>query len=388
MLKQFRVVAKSPAGFLIPNDQTLTIKHLIGGLPIQLNFRTRYLQRGFSALVPGDLCLDAIGEAENLDLSIKRFTNAGRAMGEILSFASNAAVTELEPEVAFELNPSEGKRHFFQRLLPADEFAYTSRFIDVEATKSLLGAIATHCERDRLLRAISHYSEALRTWGMGNELRTLCQLFIGIESIKTASWRTELTQQNISKNELAKKWGFDEAKRQNLDEFINSHARSLLVFKGDADLLKTAKDVSDSFEHGYKNFPDLYEPAGRALVKTANCLRAEIIRVSGVNAQVISKLLGEKFAQPRGKSGLVTYIYGVLSGDIVDPAKSGSAYPHLNWESKLNDVSFDESTQKYSFRPNTNFTANIGADASLTEIKFETWDGSVFMPGDDWHGAS
>jgi hypothetical protein len=90
MSKKFRVAAKSPASFLIPKDQKIAINYELDGFPIQLHFRTRYLQWSFSTLVPGDFWLDAIGEADRLDKAVSRFTNAGRAMAEIMSLAANA----------------------------------------------------------------------------------------------------------------------------------------------------------------------------------------------------------------------------------------------------------------------------------------------------------
>ena len=270
MSKKFRVTAKSPASFLIPKDQKIAINYELDGSPIQLHFRTRYLQWSFSTLVPGDFWLDAVGEADRLDIAVSRFTNAGRAMAEIMSLAANACTALLESEVAFELVHSAAKREYFQRLVPADGFAHTSRFVDVEATTALIGSIAGNVEKDRIMRAVSHYSEALRSWGMGNELRTLCQLFLGIEAIKTVSWRFEAETLGLSKDELAKKWGYDEKQRLSLDAFMDSCARVYLIFRGDKDLHKAAKAVSDSFEHGYENFPALYQPAGLCAGKNSS----------------------------------------------------------------------------------------------------------------------
>jgi hypothetical protein len=372
---------------LIPKDQKIVINYELDGSPIQLHFRTRYLQWGFSTLVPGDLWLDAVGEADRLEIAVSRFTNAGRAMAEIMSLCANACTALLEPEVAFELAHSEAKREYFQRLVPSDGFAYTSRFVDIESTIALIGSIARNVEKDRIMRSVSHYSEALRNWGMGNELRTLSQLFLGIEAIKTASWRFEAVALGLSKDELAKKWGYDEKLRLTLDAFMDRHARINLIFKGDKDLHKAAKAVSDSFEHGYENFSALYQPAGQALVKTAACLREEIVRVTGVDASAREKILGDQFARPKGKAAQDTYIKGTLVGEVDDPAASGTTYPYLDWENKLTNVSFDQETQKYSFKPNMQFKANLAEGVALTDIRFEIWDGSFFMPDEKWSAA-
>jgi hypothetical protein len=168
---------------------------------------------------------------------------------------------------------------------------------------------------------------------------------------------------------------------------MDNHARIILIFKGDKDLHKAAKAVSDSFEHGYENFPALYQPAGRALVKTAACLREEIIRVTGVDAATRAKILDDRYVRPKGKSALDTYLRGTLTGEADDPAAPGTTYPYLDWESKVTNVSFDQKTQKYSFQPNMQFKASLATGVALTDIRFETWDGSFFMPDEKWSGA-
>lgn len=351
MSKTFRVAARSHASFLIPKDKAIAINYELDAIPIQLKFQTRYLKLGFSTPVPGDFWLDAIGEADKIDVAVSRFTNAGRAIAEIISFAANASTVLLEPEIAFEQTHNATKREFFQRLIPSDGFAYTSRFIEIEATATLIGLVARSPEKDRIMRAISHYSEALRIWAMGNEIRTLCQLFLGIEAIKTASWRHEVEARGLDKEELAKEWGYVQGKRLKLDAFMDNFARINLIFQGDADLHKAAKKVSDSFEHGYENFPVMYQLAGRALVRTASCLREEIIRICGTDITTRTKILSDKYVRPKGKSVLDTHLRGTLIGEAVDPAAAGTAYPYLDWEHKLTDVSFDQNTQKYSFRP-------------------------------------
>src|SRR5215217_5082111 len=67
--------------------------------------RTRYLDQGFSTPVPGDLWLDAEGNAEQLTEAGSTFTNAGRDIAAIVALGVNAAIAPLEPELVYESIP-------------------------------------------------------------------------------------------------------------------------------------------------------------------------------------------------------------------------------------------------------------------------------------------
>ena len=65
--KVFRVASRARASVLIKDGQSLSVNYRLDDRPIRLTFRTRFLNRGYSVSVPGDLWLDAEGEAESIE---------------------------------------------------------------------------------------------------------------------------------------------------------------------------------------------------------------------------------------------------------------------------------------------------------------------------------
>jgi hypothetical protein len=103
MAKRFRVAARSQATTIFRQGQRLGVNYLLDGRAIRLTFRTRYLDRGFSVPVAGDMWMDAEGEAADVDEAIGVFSNAGRDIAAAISVVMNAAIAPLEGELAFEV---------------------------------------------------------------------------------------------------------------------------------------------------------------------------------------------------------------------------------------------------------------------------------------------
>lgn len=335
MARLFRLAARGAATAILRQGAEVEVPYEQDGIPIRLLFRTRYLDRGHQILVPGDLWLDAMGEAKDLSSAAAVFTNAGRDMASFVALAANAAVAPLEPELIFEVRPETSRREHFQRYVRPDDFAFTSRFIDPAATAGLITAVATSPERDRLVRATSHYCEALRDWRVGHELLALSHLFMGVEAIKTASLRHYLATKNMAREALAGEWGFADNGRLTIAAFLDQEARVRLVFKGDVESHRLARRTSDAFEHGLENAGKLYEPAGQCLVATAAYLRQAIIEVANVPDDIRKALLSDAFKRPRGPAGVDSYIRSTLVGAGEDLAAAGNEYPHYGWKHQI-----------------------------------------------------
>lgn len=387
MPKQFRVGARAASNMLIREGETISVNFILDGNPIQLAFRTRYLNLGFSSNVPGDLWLDAQGSEETLDLAAARFTNAGRTIGEIISIATNAAIAPIEAEVIFETTPGKSSRQYLQRFVAAEKPALTSRFVNISATVELIEKIATHTERARLLLGITHYCEALRTWRMGNEVPAISHLFVGAEAMKVVCLRQELQRTNLTRDQLAHHWGFDINRSMTKDQYLELNAQIRLVFNNDYEVYKTVKKISDAVEHGLETFGSLYQPAGRNLVLTAKYLRESIMRTSSISDAHFNILMGQKFDKPRGQSGHDHYMRATMNGDKEESAAPGEAYPYCEWVHNIQEFAFDAVQDKYVFKPKHTFTARIADGFSFGDIRLETWDGAVFSPDKSWQGS-
>jgi hypothetical protein len=212
---------------------------------------------------PGDLWFDAAGSAIDIPDAGARFTDFARDVAAVIALVSNAATAPLEPELIFEIGSGLVERDYFQRWLEPDKVAGTSRFIDAGATSSVIGAVAAHPDRDRLVRAISQYSQALGWCRTGYELLAMAHLFMGAESLKKAAWQHLLATSGSSADQLAREWGFKDNGRESLEQFLDQQARVRLVFKNDSGCHKAAKHVSDHFEHSFSNAASCIPPLAK-----------------------------------------------------------------------------------------------------------------------------
>ncbi len=289
--RSFRVIARAPASTLIRPDHQIGVSVGLDGQPLSVAFRTRYLERGYSSPAPGDLLLDAEGIASDLQAAARAFSNLGREIAAVISLSANAWIAPLEPEVVYETTPGLARREYFQRYLPPDEVAQTSRFVDTAATAEIVSALDRNAERDRLIRSIAQYSEALRNWRTGSELLALAHIYMGIEAITVARLRHELAKAEKDRQQLAMEWCFRDDGHQKIDAFLNSQTRERLVFKGDSESYQVAKEVSDHLEHGLSNAGRLVEKAGNAVIPTAGYLRQAILSVLDLSEKTLQVTL-------------------------------------------------------------------------------------------------
>jgi hypothetical protein len=379
-VKRIRVIARAASSALVRPTEQLQVNASLDGRPVTLKFRTRYLDQGFSDRVPGDLWMDAEGEASDLRLAASAFTNLGRDVAAILALGANAFVAPLEEEVIYDATPNIDKREYLQRYVPPDTPSLTSRFIDTSACAELVSAFARSGERDRIVRATSQYYEALRNWRSGSELLALSHLFMGVEAVKKACWRSYLAVAGTTKEQLAAQWGYKEDGRLSIDAFLDLEARLRLVFQGDRECHQVAKTTSDHFEHGFSNAGSLYKGAGESLVPTARYLREAILSLVDLSAESRETLCGDRYRRTRGPLGMDTYLRAHLNGYNDKLAADGADYPHFQCMSKLKNVSFDVEKERYLFTPDQSWTANIRDGAKFEVFGIEMWDLSSISP--------
>jgi hypothetical protein len=380
-MKRYRVAARAAASVLIRKGEEFSINSAMDGRNVVLKFRTRYLDRGYSVLAPGDLCLDAEGEAESIDAAATKFTNAGRNIAMLIAVACNARIGPLEPEVVFDSTPGAERRDFVQRYMAEDEIALTSRFANLKGLNALVTALVEHSERDRLIRAASQYNEALNLFRNGSELLVVEHLFMGAEAIKKAAWRHEIAERDITKVQLADEWGYDKTGKLNVDEFLDAEARLRLVFARDSECHKLAKHVSDHFEHGFSTAGALFAKSRSCLIRTASHLRNAIFEILKLQQDVRSIL--ERYRRPRGPLGTNKYVRAVLVGGGDGLAAEGQEYPMFDWHPHIRNLKFDATNDRYSFDPADSHTARIGPHHKFENIRCELWDLSAFSPSEN-----
>lgn len=375
-MKNYTVTGRAKASAIFPAGQALAMDYDFGDRRLHLEMHTR--RKGRDGAVIGDLQVTAYAEAASIEEAAAQITR-GREMAIIVSLASNAAIAPLEAELVYETTAGAEEREYFQRFVPEDDISYAGRSVPIEATAALLSAIAKHEERDRLIRAISQYSEALQNWENGSELLALSHLFMGMEAIKKACWRAEIARRGIPKEKLASEWGFLADGRMRVDEFLDQNARLRIAFKGDAEHHRIAKDVSDSFEHGFANGGDLFKPAASSLVPTGTYLREAIISLAELPKEHHATLLGETYRDPQGPAGLEHYFRAHLIGPIdAQLAADGQDHPYCIWEIEIEARLTEEGSHQYEFKPK--LTPIIGADIKLQPLNHEVWARGAFKP--------
>jgi hypothetical protein len=374
-MKEYIFTARAKASAIIPFGEGLDMDFLTAGRRLNLKMFTRRVGPGGSTL--GDLTVIGRAEAETLEDAATQVTRA-REMAMFVSIASNAMIGDLEPEHVYEVTPGVTERDFLQRFIPADELSYADRSVPVGATAAFIFALTNHAERDRLIRAISQYSDALARWQSGNELSALSHLFMGVEAIKTACWRDEISRRGISAETLAIEWGFDGAERLRLEQFLDQNARVRLVFEGDREHHRIAKKVSDDFEHGFQNAGKLFAPSRGALVPTARYLRKAILKMVGMDATDEATLLGDRYLEPRGPAQLEMYLRGKLIGDGTILAEDGYDHPFCDWNLNIETTRNEDGSHSSKFSPK--LTVRIAEKMTFKPTKMEVFARGVFNP--------
>ena len=87
--------------------------------PVQLTFRTRYVDEGLEDPVPREMWIDARGEAAcSLDAAMREYVRVANLLGPVISFAANAPVGHMDIHLAFDATPELERHEFFENFLP------------------------------------------------------------------------------------------------------------------------------------------------------------------------------------------------------------------------------------------------------------------------------
>lgn len=192
----YRVTGRAFANVIFLPGDSITANYVRDEVKGTLTLSTRYIERGFPVPIPGDFSVLINVEAASVE-EAATWVTVGRELASIVSISANAAILPLQGELIYDVTPGKAEREHFQRFTRADEGTFSSRAVPMQAAVALLSAVATHHERDRIIRAITQYCEALQRWEIGNELPVVSHLWMGVEAIKTAYLRTHLEQRGI-----------------------------------------------------------------------------------------------------------------------------------------------------------------------------------------------
>lgn len=306
--------------------------------PITLAFRTRYDEREFGIAVPRELWIEARGDAANLEEGLNEAWGASATVLPVIALTTNAAIGDVQPHLAFETSEGTDDRAFFQSTVETERgIPLPGRRVPIEATVATLEAVATTGRADprdaiRLIRAAGQYAFALRYWKRHFELLSVSHLFMATEALKVVALRRELADIGLDEAQLAERWGIRPGEPRSR-ALLEAEARRRLVFQGDEETHKLAAEISDGFEHGYKDFGDLHGPSLRVRDRAGRLIRGSWLRLAGVSEDIQSELTSGRYEVPVDMTEYVRYMRGRLIGTADELAPDGEEYPYLEWTS-------------------------------------------------------
>ena len=376
-MKHYIVIARAPASAAFRHGSAIAMNYDIDGVPLYLEMTSRLIGPEGQSL--GDLQVTAHAQAESSKDAMGLVTRA-REMALMVGIAANAHIGPFEGEIAYETTPGIEEREYFQRFMPADSLCYAERAIPCDAAAAVIEAMANHPERNRIIRGMSQYALALSYWESGNELLALSHLFMGVEALKTAAWRQLLAQRECSRDELAVEWGYRSDGRIDIQAYLDREARIRLVFRGDQIHHQIAKEVSDSFEHGFANGGTLWGKAASTLRPTAEHLRHCILTMLNLPIDHLKYLIGEKYSHPRGPAGIDQYFHAKLLAPAgTKLSAEGHDHPFCSWEIEV-EARRHKIDGTHEYVHNRKMTAMIGADVRLQPLNEEVYIRGSYSP--------
>lgn len=341
-----------------------------------ITFNTRYLDKGFKSPLPGDLWIDARGPAESIEDAVSVFGGIIGSLTTVISFSTNSAIGNLEPELIFDNTPSLKVRDFLQSMLPDERsILHTSRNVNPGVTLGLIDAIEAHPEKERIGRAMTQYSLALRNWRLGHEILATAHLYIGMEALTKAVVRSQLTASGINEEQYARSLGINPNNLgpcDSLSAVIDVAVRKDLLFQGDDNCYRDAKAASDGFEHGFMPFDKIRNKARVVRGKTATYLRKAILELVEIKEAHRKTLLAPPYNDPLGNWPVVKYMRGQLLGDSDNLAAKGNEYPILSWKSTIKSAELLKSGE-YDFKFEEKLTPKLGEGIKFKRKRFEVW---------------
>jgi hypothetical protein len=373
---QYVAVFRALSAPLFPRGKEIKINNITPSGVVVITFRTKFENVGLRHPLPGDLWIDSRGPAKSIENAVSIFGGIAEPLTNIVSFSTNAAILDLEPELVFNNTRGLKERDFLQIMLPGKQPVFhVGRKVNSEATIALITSIESNSEKERILRAISQYSLALRHWRWGHEILATAHLYIGIEALTVSIIRLRLAESNIGEEQLARDLGIDIEKLSPNDtphQAIEVAIRKKILFQGDDQCYKDAKAASDGFEHGFMPFDEIRNKARPVRDKTANYLRKAILNIVGINSTYHDILLTTPYDVPLGYWPVAKYMRGQLLGDSDSLAAKGKEYPIMSWRSTIESIDYSDSG-KYNVKFKDKLRVHLGDGISFRRKSFEVW---------------
>ena len=381
--------ALSSARFLPEGGWELNLESVPGlGLgAIRVRAFTRWVPSGEGS-IPRELVIEVCGRAVSLDEAVIKFDVITRPVATMIGFVANVRVGPPEVHLAYDCAAGSRERPFLEAFVPDERGAVTEgRIVRQELlSPACVAMLELPVDSARVNRALLQYQLALRQWYLGGEWLALSHLYMAVEALTEAVLRKAIADRGVTDEELARSLDIvtDEPDRPRWRQILRERVREQMIFSGDTDTYKTAKNASDGLEHGFLELDQIAAHALKCTDKTFRHVRRAIIDLLGLPAGVAGDLMTipPKDVQSRRK-----VIRGRLVGAAEDPAAQGELYPQLEWNSAIASVTREGST--FQFKDNDKFTlrahpaVSFQFDRLLVFERLEEGQASVQMTDQD-----
>lgn len=337
----------------------------------------------FDTPLPRELWIEVSGCAPTLMDAANLAYSIADEYVRIAAFAANAWQGLLELHLGFDSSVGEAKREFYQNWVFDEQgLVRPARNIDPELALRLMEAHAKldPKDRNRIVRAIYMYTDALQYWKQGGEIHSLAYAYMGVEAITPLFVMREARKRGLKSRTALDKalagvpadwwvlrlatWFFVKAggrRGSQLDAWI----RREIIFKGDADTYKAAKGASDKWEHATDDRSRIHGLAAASLDKTASYLRSAILDLLPLSDADRSALQSGEIATPASTLGFQRWISGFLNCSGEELAAPEQAYPLVRWEFTLRGLSVGQGG-RYEMTVNQKLSPMIAAGVSFT----------------------
>ncbi|MEK6814120.1 MAG: hypothetical protein AABY65_05260 [Nitrospirota bacterium] len=310
--QQFTLVARGPSAAILFNHEQLQVPNFPAPWgPVVITVRTRWITRAEGVTVPGHLWIEVTGPAPSLDHALQPFATAGLVFLPILSLSANAAISDIETELAFESTPGCSDRPYFQNFVPPEsDMVFLVRRLDAQATVSVIDAFTKSPHSSRLHRAAEQYRLALNYWRMGLEALSVAHLWMVLEAMTPVCVEVEIKQRGLkTRGELALSLGVKESSdKMEMESKLDAEVRRQLLLAGDDECYSNARKASDGLEHGYLTHKEVHTLSQSVRLRLARLVRAAILDLLGFEADVVSKLNAAPYENPVGHCPLCQHV--------------------------------------------------------------------------------
>lgn len=322
--RRFVVFVRGTSAAYLRKGSHITVRKVpLDDRDVNVRVFTRFQTSQSGVTTPLYLEFEIEGDASSIDDACEKFGSVASGFTPAIGVCTNAGTTDLHFHRAVEITESVGEREFRQAIredaIPVDK---TLREIPIKDFRVVFEALFDSPHHERVHRAMAHYSMSLERWGMGQDILVMAHLYMGAETLSEVLVKLDCEQAGVSKKELAERQGIRVRDLAPLK-------RKEVIFRGDEELYKAAKSVSDGWEHGYESFGKVYRIARKIKERSAALLREALLStLLGDNASY-EHLLKAPYKNPKPPLGFARIVSGKLHGnrDVLVPP--GEPYPEL-----------------------------------------------------------